>query len=223
MELITAVNSNLNNKNNILYCPPGLLCPFLHCKALRTAMYKRYINSIIIIIIIIIILLTKCCFTGHSTNVRRMIPLKWASLPFPYRIRAQMKRKMGRNFGPLLTASLTMTIPSRKLYPTKENSKPYISLGSREVTYGQSSRSSDRTLDKCVPRFRCIPLHSMHISAPRFSDAQSGSGNEHTHEHWLLTLQAPISRYKFSKLISIHSLTELVERACLQIKAFSEG
>ena len=30
------------------------LCPFLHCKALRTAMYKRYINSIIIIIIIII-------------------------------------------------------------------------------------------------------------------------------------------------------------------------
>ena len=28
--------------------------PFLHCKALRTAMYKRYINSIIIIIIIII-------------------------------------------------------------------------------------------------------------------------------------------------------------------------
>ena len=30
------------------------LCPFLHCKALRTAMHKRYINSIIIIIIIII-------------------------------------------------------------------------------------------------------------------------------------------------------------------------
>ena len=28
-------------------------CPFLHCKALRIAMYKRYINSIIIIIIII--------------------------------------------------------------------------------------------------------------------------------------------------------------------------
>ena len=33
------------------------LCPFLHCKALRTAMYKRYINSIIIIIIIIIIIM----------------------------------------------------------------------------------------------------------------------------------------------------------------------
>ena len=35
-------------------CLMIFLCPFLHCKALRTAMYKRYINSIIIIIIIII-------------------------------------------------------------------------------------------------------------------------------------------------------------------------
>ena len=32
-------------------CLMIFLCPFLHCKALRTAMYKRYINSIIIIII----------------------------------------------------------------------------------------------------------------------------------------------------------------------------
>ena len=31
-------------------CLMIFLCPFLHCKALRTAMYKRYINSIIIII-----------------------------------------------------------------------------------------------------------------------------------------------------------------------------
>ena len=30
------------------------LCPFLHCKALRAAMYKRYISSIIIIIITIL-------------------------------------------------------------------------------------------------------------------------------------------------------------------------
>ena len=29
-----------------------ILMSFFHCKALRTAMYKRYINSIIIIIII---------------------------------------------------------------------------------------------------------------------------------------------------------------------------
>ena len=98
MELITAVNSNLNNKNNILYCPPGLL-------------------------------LTKYCFTGHSTNLRRMIPVKGAGLSFPYRIRAHIKRKMGCIFDPLLTASLTMTITSRKLYPTKENSQPYIFLG----------------------------------------------------------------------------------------------
>ena len=34
-------------------CLMIFLCSFLHCKALRTAMYKRYINSIIIIIIII--------------------------------------------------------------------------------------------------------------------------------------------------------------------------
>ena len=40
-------------------CLMIFLCPFLHCKALRTAMYKRYINSIIIIIIIIIRCLSK--------------------------------------------------------------------------------------------------------------------------------------------------------------------
>ena len=34
-----------------------ILMSFLHCKALRTAMYKRYISSIIIIIIIIIIIM----------------------------------------------------------------------------------------------------------------------------------------------------------------------
>ena len=33
------------------------LCPFSHCKALKTTMYKRYINFIIIIIIVIIMLL----------------------------------------------------------------------------------------------------------------------------------------------------------------------
>ena len=33
-------------------CLMIFLCPFLHCKALRTAMYKRYVNFIIIIIII---------------------------------------------------------------------------------------------------------------------------------------------------------------------------
>lgn len=42
-------------------------------------------------------------------------------------------------------------------------------------TYGHSSKSSDRTLDTCEPRFLCIPLHSIHIRAPRFNEAQSGS------------------------------------------------
>ena len=42
---------------HVSLCLMIFLCPFLHCKALRTVMYKRYINSIIIIIIIIIILI----------------------------------------------------------------------------------------------------------------------------------------------------------------------
>ena len=42
-------------------CLMIFLCPFLHCKALRTAMYKRYINSIIIIIIIVIIIIIIKC------------------------------------------------------------------------------------------------------------------------------------------------------------------
>ena len=37
-------------------CLMIFLCPWLHCKAFRTAMYKRYVNSIIVIIIIIIII-----------------------------------------------------------------------------------------------------------------------------------------------------------------------
>ena len=40
----------------VTLCLVIFLCPFLHCKALRAATYKRYINSIIIIIIIIIAL-----------------------------------------------------------------------------------------------------------------------------------------------------------------------
>lgn len=40
---------------------------------------------------------------------------------------------------------------------------------------GQSSRSRERTRERCVPRFRCIPEHSMHMRAPRFKLAQSGS------------------------------------------------
>ena len=34
-----------------------LMSFFLHCKALRTAMYKRYINSIIIILLLLLLLL----------------------------------------------------------------------------------------------------------------------------------------------------------------------
>ena len=53
----------------------AILCPFLHCKALRTAMYKRYINSIIIIIIII-------PFSGSNNRLTKTwlvhdIPSEW--------------------------------------------------------------------------------------------------------------------------------------------------
>ena len=98
MELITAVNSNLNNKNNISYCPPGLL-------------------------------LTKCCFTGHSTNVRRMIPLKWASLSFPNRRKSAYETKNGAHFRPAVNSISDNEIKSRKMYPTNEKSKPYLSFG----------------------------------------------------------------------------------------------
>lgn len=40
---------------------------------------------------------------------------------------------------------------------------------------GQSSRSRERTRDRWVPRLRWIPEHSMHMRAPRFRLAQSGS------------------------------------------------
>ena len=38
-----------------------------------------------------------------------------------------------------------------------------------------SSNSKDLTLDKCVPRLLCIPEHSMHIKAPKFKLAHTGS------------------------------------------------
>ena len=47
-------------------CLMIFLCPSFHCKALRTAMYKSYINSIIIIIIIIIIITFFVPFTKNG-------------------------------------------------------------------------------------------------------------------------------------------------------------
>lgn len=46
---------------------------------------------------------------------------------------------------------------------------------------GHSSRSRDRTRDRCVPRFLWMPEHSMQISAPRFRLAQSGSEGDGGH------------------------------------------
>lgn len=47
---------------------------------------------------------------------------------------------------------------------------------------GQSSRSSERTRDRCVPRLRWIPEHSMQMRAPRFRLAQSGSAGQGTQQ-----------------------------------------
>lgn len=44
-------------------------------------------------------------------------------------------------------------------------------------TYGQSSSSKERILDKCVPKFLCTPEHSIQTRPPIFRDAQSGSEN----------------------------------------------
>ena len=43
------------------------------------------------------------------------------------------------------------------------------------TTYGHSSSCNDRTLDRCEPRFLWIPEHSIHMRAPRFKLAHSGS------------------------------------------------
>ena len=48
-------------------CSMIFLCPFLHCKVLRTAMYKRYINSIIIIIITVMVLTSTMKMTVMMT------------------------------------------------------------------------------------------------------------------------------------------------------------
>lgn len=47
---------------------------------------------------------------------------------------------------------------------------------------GQSSRSRERTRDRCVPRLRWIPEHSMQMRAPRLRLAQSGSAGQGTHQ-----------------------------------------
>lgn len=51
-----------------------------------------------------------------------------------------------------------------------------MAVSTRVSSRGQSSKSSERTRDRCVPRFRWMPEHSMQMSAPRFKLAHVGSG-----------------------------------------------
>jgi hypothetical protein len=50
-----------------------------------------------------------------------------------------------------------------------------MAVSTRVSSRGQSSKSSERTRDRCVPRFRWMPEHSMQMSAPRFKLAHVGS------------------------------------------------
>ena len=56
-------------------CLMIFLCPFLHCKVLRTAMYKHYINSIIIIMWLP---MTNC-----DTMVRLLLDVQLSKIQFP--------------------------------------------------------------------------------------------------------------------------------------------
>ena len=58
-------------------CLMIFLRPFLHCKVLRTAMYKRYINSIIIIIIMWL-KMTNC-----DTMVSLLLDVQLSKIQFP--------------------------------------------------------------------------------------------------------------------------------------------
>jgi len=49
-----------------------------------------------------------------------------------------------------------------------------IKTKTKKNSYGQSSNSSDRTRDKCVPRFLCNDAQSIQIKAPRFNEAHVG-------------------------------------------------
>lgn len=78
---------------------------------------------------------------------------------------------------------------------------------------GQSSRSSDLTRERWVPRFRWIPEHSIHMRAPKFKLAQLGStGREtgaklsqtatsHSQCPWILTSTTSQSPYDLELLM----------------------
>ena len=66
-------------------CLMIFLCPFLHCKALRTAMYKRYINSIIILFCVFLQQPLRFSLDALSLNNNH----KFIETPGRYRCRAK--------------------------------------------------------------------------------------------------------------------------------------
>lgn len=51
-----------------------------------------------------------------------------------------------------------------------------MTAGSQALT----SSVRERTLERCVPRWRCSPEHSMHMRTPRLREAQSGPAAPHS-------------------------------------------
>ena len=77
-----------------------------------------------------------------------------------------------------------------------------IIVGHVYYTYGQSSRSSDLTLDTRTPRFLWLPEHSIHIKIPRFKLAQSGSVRMKKKTYPLVDLYYPLRIIEIKVLIN---------------------
>lgn len=79
--------------------------------------------------------------------------------------------------------NLVLSLPGL-VYPSRAPSHTLLAIAfpiaviTMLSSTGQSSRSRERTRDKCVPRFLWMPEHSMHIKAPKFKLAQSGSAGQ---------------------------------------------
>ena len=66
-------------------------------------------------------------------------------------------------------------------YPNNYSHRPLTSISSGV----QESRKMDRTRDICVPRFRCIPLHSKQIKMPKEVEVHSGFAARQSAHCWL--------------------------------------
>lgn len=86
-----------------------------------------------------------------------------------------------------------------------------MALRTRVSSRGRSSRSSERTRVRWVPRFLWIPEHSMHMSAPRFRLAQVGSWERKgAHNKWRWHFQHTCQFGHFNAMIVSEVVWNLV-------------